>query len=70
MVEHKARVLVVDDEENQRRGLSSLISAWGYEVRQAENGASDTALRSAAAREGTNDRKFCFMVNPLFERMH
>jgi DNA-binding NtrC family response regulator len=39
MVEHKARVLVVDDEENQRRGLSSLISAWGYEVRQAENGA-------------------------------
>ena len=39
MVEHKARVLVVDDEENQRRGLSSLISAWGYEVKQAENGA-------------------------------
>ncbi len=33
-----ARVLVVDDEENQRRGLSSLISAWGYEVKTAENG--------------------------------
>ncbi len=39
MPENKARVLVVDDEENQRRGLSSLIGAWGYEVRQAENGA-------------------------------
>lgn len=31
-------MLVVDDEENQRRGLSSLISAWGYEVKSAENG--------------------------------
>ncbi len=39
MADFKARVLVVDDEENQRRGLSSLIGAWGYEVRQAENGA-------------------------------
>jgi len=35
----RARVLVVDDEENQRRGLSSLIGAWGYEVKVAENGA-------------------------------
>lgn len=35
----KARVLVVDDEENQRRGLSSLIHGWGYEVRTADNGA-------------------------------
>ncbi|WP_031495949.1 sigma-54-dependent transcriptional regulator [Bryobacter aggregatus] len=38
MQEFKARVLVVDDEENQRRGLSSLIGAWGYEVRQAQHG--------------------------------
>ena len=39
MQDYKARVLVVDDEENQRRGLSSLISGWGYEVQTAENGA-------------------------------
>jgi len=39
MADLKARVLVVDDEENQRRGLSSLIGAWGYEVRQAGDGA-------------------------------
>ncbi|MDX2268385.1 MAG: sigma-54 dependent transcriptional regulator [Bryobacter sp.] len=35
---HRARVLIVDDEENQRRGLASLIGAWGYEVEQAANG--------------------------------
>jgi len=34
----RARVLIVDDEENQRRGLSSLVGAWGYEVQQARNG--------------------------------
>ena len=39
MPEFRARVLVVDDEENQRRGLSSLIGAWGYEVRAAQHGA-------------------------------
>jgi DNA-binding NtrC family response regulator len=39
MSEPKARVLVVDDEANQRRGLASLIGAWGYEVREAHDGA-------------------------------
>ena len=39
MAEPKSRVLIVDDEENQRKGLSSLISAWGYEVVTAQNGA-------------------------------
>lgn len=39
MTESKARVLVVDDEENQRRGLCSLIGAWGYQVESAANGA-------------------------------
>jgi DNA-binding NtrC family response regulator len=38
MQDPKARVLVVDDEENQRRGVSSLVGAWGYEVKQAANG--------------------------------
>jgi DNA-binding NtrC family response regulator len=38
MTPERARVLIVDDEENQRRGLSSLVGAWGYEVRQARNG--------------------------------
>jgi len=32
------RVLVVDDEENQRTGLASMISAWGYETRTAADG--------------------------------
>ena len=32
------RVLVVDDEENQRNGLASMISAWGYETRTAADG--------------------------------
>lgn len=44
MSEARARVLVVDDEENQRRGLTSLITAWGYEVRNAEHGAAALAL--------------------------
>ncbi len=38
MDEFRARVLIVDDEENQRRGLTSLVGAWGYEVRQAQHG--------------------------------
>ncbi|MGQ9634356.1 MAG: sigma-54-dependent transcriptional regulator [Bryobacteraceae bacterium] len=32
------RVLVVDDEENQRTGLANMISAWGYETRTAADG--------------------------------
>ncbi len=44
MSETRARVLVVDDEENQRRGLTSLITAWGYEVRNAEHGAAALAM--------------------------
>jgi DNA-binding NtrC family response regulator len=44
MSEARARVLVVDDEENQRRGLTSLITAWGYEVRNAEHGAAALAM--------------------------
>ncbi|MEN6536175.1 MAG: sigma-54 dependent transcriptional regulator [Bryobacteraceae bacterium] len=32
------RVLIVDDEENQRRGLASMISAWGYESETAADG--------------------------------
>jgi DNA-binding NtrC family response regulator len=32
------RVLVVDDEENQRLGLASMISAWGYETETAADG--------------------------------
>jgi len=34
----KARVLVVDDEENQRLGLASMISTWGYRTETAEDG--------------------------------
>jgi len=32
------RVLIVDDEENQRLGLASMISAWGYEAVTAADG--------------------------------
>jgi len=32
------RVLIVDDEENQRTGLTSMVSAWGYEARAAADG--------------------------------
>ena len=32
------RVLIVDDEENQRQGLASMVSGWGYEARTASDG--------------------------------
>jgi len=32
------RVLIVDDEEYQRRGLASMISAWGYRTETAADG--------------------------------
>ncbi len=34
----KARVLIVDDEDDQRRGLSHLVSSWGYQVETAADG--------------------------------
>ena len=33
-----ARVLIVDDEDDQRSGLASLVSSWGHEVRTARDG--------------------------------
>ena len=33
-----SRVLIVDDEENQRRGLASMISAWGFTTETASDG--------------------------------
>ena len=33
-----ARVLVVDDEENQRTGLAGMIALWGYAVETATDG--------------------------------
>lgn len=33
-----ARVLVVDDEANERQGLTELLSAWGYQVEGARDG--------------------------------
>jgi len=32
------RVLIVDDEENQRKGLASMVSAWGYATETAADG--------------------------------
>jgi len=34
----KYRILVVDDEENIRHGLSAILTGWNYEVLVAENG--------------------------------
>ena len=31
----KARVLIVEDDTNERRGLADLLSAWGYETQTA-----------------------------------
>jgi DNA-binding NtrC family response regulator len=33
-----AHVLIVDDEENQRDGLASMVSAWGYRAETAADG--------------------------------
>jgi DNA-binding NtrC family response regulator len=42
MVEDNARapvrVLIVDDEENQRLGLASMVSGWGYQAQTASDG--------------------------------
>ena len=43
MEQTRARVLVVDDEANQRTALASMISSWGYETRAASDG--EEALR-------------------------
>ncbi len=32
------RILIVDDEENQRRGLASMVAAWGYRTETARDG--------------------------------
>jgi DNA-binding NtrC family response regulator len=34
----KHRILVVDDEESTRSGLTSLLSTWGYEAEAVDNG--------------------------------
>ena len=33
------RVLIVDDEENERSGLAELVSSWGYRTETAKDGA-------------------------------
>lgn len=38
MEQTRARVLVVDDEANQRTALASMISSWGYETQAAADG--------------------------------
>src|ERR1039458_5813466 len=38
MPNHSARILVVDDEINQRSALGSVITHWGYQVETASDG--------------------------------
>ena len=33
------KVLIVEDEENERTGLAELVSAWGYRAETASDGA-------------------------------
>src|ERR1700739_4876388 len=33
------KILIVDDEENERTGLAELIAAWGYRTETARDGA-------------------------------
>jgi DNA-binding NtrC family response regulator len=33
-----ARVLIADDEDDQRNGLASIVSSWGFEVETAADG--------------------------------
>ena len=44
-INHK-KVLIVEDEENERYGLAKLVSSWGYRVETAANGAE--GLKKAA----------------------
>jgi CheY-like chemotaxis protein len=32
------KVLIVEDEENERSGLAELVSAWGYRTETARDG--------------------------------
>ena len=34
----RSRVLIVDDEDNQRSALATMVSAWGYATKTASNG--------------------------------
>src|SRR5215469_1478792 len=45
----KPRILIVEDELNERRGLADVLSAWGYETECAENG--EEALNKLASFE-------------------
>ncbi len=38
MESRRGRVLVVDDEANQRNALASMVTSWGYEARTASDG--------------------------------
>ena len=34
----QAKILIVDDEENERTGLAELVSSWGYRANTARDG--------------------------------
>ena len=46
------KVLIVEDEENERSGLSELVSAWGYRTETAKDGLDGKkGLRRGGRRE-------------------
>src|SRR5256884_5962585 len=36
---NQEKILIVEDEENERTGLAELVSAWGYRAETARDGA-------------------------------
>ena len=34
----REKILIVEDEENERTGMAELLGAWGYETETAEDG--------------------------------
>ena len=53
------KVLIVEDEENERTGLAELVSAWGYRAETARDGAEGlekvSGLGALARRDRSQD---------------
>ncbi len=50
------RVLIVDDEENQRLGLASMVAGWGYEAATPADGQEALEKLADVPRSGHGHR--------------
>ena len=57
-----ARVLIADDEDDQRNGLASIVSSWGFEVETAADGQQALEKLWGYTHE-------LFTMNPLEQRL-